>query len=58
MKALLNRFKEPSSYAGFAAIIALVGLNLDTGQIQSIVYLFSGIAGVVAMIMPEDKVVT
>jgi hypothetical protein len=55
MKALLNRFKEPSSYAGLAGILALVGVNIDAGMVQSVTFLLAGAAGVVAFFLPDEK---
>ena len=36
---LANRFKEPSSWAGFGALLAIVGVNLPAGMAQNIIYI-------------------
>ena len=50
---LAARLKEPSSWAGLGAVFMLVGVHLDPGLLQSIVYVGTGIAGVVAFFVPE-----
>ena len=36
MTELLNRFKEPSSYAGLTGLLAMVGVQMDPGLAQHI----------------------
>lgn len=52
---LANRFKEPSSWAGLAALAALLGVNVDAGVIQDIGLIGAGVAGLVAFFLPEKK---
>lgn len=55
MKTLtfLSRLQEPSSWAGLAALGALVGLSPDvlslTGQVVM------GVAGLLAIVLPEAR---
>lgn len=53
LKALAARFKEPSSWAGLAAFLAIVGVNLDTGVVESIAYIGAGTAGLLAFFLPD-----
>lgn len=53
LKALAKRFQEPSSWAGLAGLVALMGLHLDPGAVQSLTLLGSGIAGLLAILLPE-----
>jgi hypothetical protein len=52
---LAARFKEPSSWAGLTGLAALVGLHLDPGLAQSVVFVGAGVAGIVAFFVPEKK---
>jgi hypothetical protein len=53
VSSLAERFKEPSSWAGLAGIVALVGLNVDPGLLQAAVYVGAGLCGVIAFFAPE-----
>lgn len=53
LEPLLNRFKEPSSWAGLAGLAGLIGVHLDPGLAQSLAYLGAGLAGVLAFFVPE-----
>jgi hypothetical protein len=55
MKALLTRFKEPSSWAGLSALVAMVGLNVNPGLLQSVTLIGAGLCGVLAFFIPEGK---
>jgi hypothetical protein len=55
MSSILARLKEPSSYAGLAAILVAAGINIDGGLLQGIIYSLSGLAGVVAFFLKEKK---
>ena len=50
---LFDRFKEPSSWASVAALLALVGLQVDESLWQSIVWLGAGAAGVLGFMIRE-----
>jgi len=49
------RFKEPSSWAGIAGLLGVVGIHLDPGMANSVMLIGAGIAGVIAFLMPEKK---
>lgn len=49
MTYILNRLREPSTYAALAAIMAMFGINLDPGIMQYIATIGaagSGLAGI------------
>ena len=52
---LVHRFSEPSSYAGLSALFALLGVAIPGALIQAITLTLSGVCGVVAFFMPEQK---
>ena len=54
MKTILNRLREPSTWAGFAALATLFGVHSTTmGLVQQVVV---GVAGLVAIVGPEKAV--
>lgn len=55
MKAILNRLKEPSSYAGLSAALGIIGLNLPADAVQAGIYVLAGVAGLVAFFLPDGK---
>jgi hypothetical protein len=50
---ILARLREPSTYAGFAALSVLLGITQD--QSQALATLIAAVAGLVAVFMPEKK---
>ena len=50
-RALLNRLREPSTWAGIATLAALVGVPTETFNLVSQVVM--GAAGLFAIILPE-----
>jgi len=56
-KALLNyvvaRLKEPSTYAGLAALAGFVGLKITPDTYQAVLQLLVAVAGLVAVLMPD-----
>ena len=46
MNRIINRFKEPSSYAALAGVLAMVGITVPVELWQNIVMLACGAAGV------------
>ena len=52
MKAILNRFAEPSSYAGLAGVLAAVGVNVPSPTVQAGIYIMSGVCGLIAFFLP------
>lgn len=53
MNALIERLKEPSTYAGLAGIALIVGINAE--QFQEYVSAVAGVFAFVAMFMKEAK---
>ncbi|WP_319798257.1 hypothetical protein [Nitrobacter sp.] len=57
MKTLLtwaaSRLKEPSTYAGIAAALGLVGINLDPGTAHWIAVGGSAAAAALSVVVPE-----
>lgn len=50
---MIERLKEPSSWAALAAIATTAGLNLDPGLVQSASYVLAGIAGLLGFFLRE-----
>jgi hypothetical protein len=50
---LIARFREPSTYAAFAALLAAVGLHLDPGVMQNITLIGTGIAGMLGIVLRD-----
>ena len=57
MKELAKRFKEPSSWAGIATMLALLApqLHLTEETVHLVIQVGSAIAGVLAVALPESK---
>ena len=55
MNALVNRLKEPSTWATIFAALAAVGVSLDPGLMQNITAAGAGVAGLLGFFMPENK---
>lgn len=55
LRALLDRFDEPSSWAAIAALLTGFGVNVDDGLWQSIVFLGAGAAGLAGFFIREKK---
>ena len=53
MTSIFNRFREPSTWAGFGVIASIVGV--PPGTFQLVQQIAMGIAGLVAVIKPESK---
>jgi len=53
MWTLLERLKEPSTYAGLAGIALAIGISNESWTIVSTA--IAGIAGLVAMLLNERK---
>jgi len=53
MNHLISRFKEPSSYAALAGVLAMVGIAIPVELWQNIVMLACGTAGVAGFFMSE-----
>lgn len=51
--SLVNRFKEPSSWAGIAGLVAMFGVPL--GVAQALVVAVAGVCGAIAVLMPQRQ---
>jgi hypothetical protein len=49
------RLREPSSYAGLAAVLAVAHLSTDPGLIHSLTLIGTGIGGVISFVLPEQS---
>ena len=52
---MIDRLKEPSSWAAIAALATTAGLNLDPGLVQSASYIMAGIAGLLGFWLKEKS---
>lgn len=50
---IVNRMKEPSTYAGLASILGLVGVNLAPESLTAIISVATAIAAAVAVFVPD-----
>jgi len=53
MNNIINRFREPSSYAALAAVFAMVGIMVPADLWQNVVMIACGVAGVAGFFMGE-----
>jgi uncharacterized membrane protein YccC len=53
MTHILNRFKEPSSYAALAAVLAMIGISIPVDLWQNIIMIACGVSGVAGFFMSE-----
>lgn len=51
LTAIANRFKEPSTYAGLAALASVFGA--PAGLLDSVGQLVVGLVGLLAVVLPE-----
>ena len=51
MNFVKARLKEPSTYAAMAAILAMFGVNIDGGSLQTVFSAAAGLAGIAGMVM-------
>lgn len=51
MKAIINRFREPSSFAAIAGLLAVFGV--PAGLSDAIVQVAAGLLGIAAVFTPE-----
>lgn len=52
---LAARFSEPSSWAGLAPILVMLGLNVPPGVSQAIALIGAGMCCLVAFFLPEGR---
>lgn len=55
LNKLMERFKEPSSYAGLAGLLGMFGVNTSDAVLHGIALILAGIAGIVSVFLPEQK---
>lgn len=55
MSYLLKRFREPSTYSGIAALLVGLGVALPAGIVESVTYAGVGLAGILSILLPENK---
>jgi ATP-dependent Zn protease len=55
MKYIVDRLKEPSSYAGLGALLMLVGINLDGQLLQAIAGVAAALAGLASIFIKEKE---
>ena len=53
MKYIIDRLKEPSTYAGLAAMLAAFGLHVEDSMIQVFIALATGLAGAASVLLSE-----
>lgn len=51
--SLIERFKEPSSWAGIGGLLVLFNINLDPGLLDKITVVAAGVAWIVAFFLKE-----
>jgi len=49
------RLREPSTYAGLAALLGVVGMTLDPGLLKNISLIGMGIGGIISFAVPEQQ---
>ena len=52
---LANRFKEPSSWAGIAAFVGMMGIHLEPGVAQGVALIGAGVCTLIAVFVPEKS---
>lgn len=50
---IVNRMKEPSTYAGLAALLGVVGLKVAPDQINALITVLTALAGAIAVFVPD-----
>ncbi len=55
MSRLLDRLREPSSYAAVAAVLAMIGVNIDAELWQYVVGAASALAGIAGFFLGEKS---
>lgn len=55
MKTILNRAKEPSTWAGFSVLLGLFGVQIAPEMAQGVIQIVTGAAAVGAVLLPESK---
>jgi hypothetical protein len=55
LQFILDRAKEPSTYAGIATILTAAGVSYSTDLFNAAVTVAVAVAGLVAVLLPEKK---
>ena len=55
MVELMNRLKEPSSYAALSGVFAMLGIMVPSDLWQSVVMVCCGAAGAIGFFVGEEK---
>jgi hypothetical protein len=55
LQFILDRAKEPSTYAGVATLLTAAGVPFSTDLFNAAVAVAVAIAGLVAVLLPEKK---
>jgi hypothetical protein len=55
MDYIISRLKEPSTYAGLAALLAAFGVSIDPGMLQAVVAVATAIAGLASIFVAEKQ---
>jgi hypothetical protein len=50
---IVNRMKEPSTYAGLAALLGVVGLKVAPDQLNALITVLTALAGAIAVFVPD-----
>ncbi|HEY5209885.1 MAG TPA: hypothetical protein VIJ42_10625 [Stellaceae bacterium] len=53
LQYLLARAVEPSSYAGAASLLSMLGIVIAPAEWQAIVGVLTAVAGLIAIVLPE-----
>jgi hypothetical protein len=48
------RLREPSTYAGLATLLGVVGMTLDPGLLKYVSMIGMGIGGIISFALPEQ----
>ena len=55
MEYLLDRLREPSTYASLAAVLGTLGVSLSPGIVQALTLAGVGIAGAIGILVAEKE---
>jgi hypothetical protein len=55
LKFILDRAKEPSTYAGLATVLTAAGVHYSSELFSAAVTVAVAVAGLVAVLLPESK---
>ena len=51
---IVERFSEPSSYAGLAGILGMAGISVPDPLFHAVALMLAGLCGVVAFLLPDS----